>query len=142
MGDAEIGEAFLPLLTDVAVDIGDLEGLLKEVGGDIPLPLEVGGDLRHGGQGADAPSVGAIAPGGVILAVGMDPDGEAQQQAAQDHQVVRQIVEHCVPERIAAADGVEIGVAYGAAHSQEHGHQQPGPADMAAGEDSVEQAEE
>ena len=142
MGDAEIGQALLALLADVTVDVGDLKGLLEEVGGDVPLPLEVGGNLRHGGQGADAPAVGAVAPGGVILAIGMDPDSEAQQQAAQEDQVIRQVHQHSVGDGLAAAISHKAGVSHGAAGSQEHGDQQPGPADASAGEDGVQQTEE
>ena len=69
MGNAKVLQTFPPLLTDVTIHMGDLKGLLKEVGADISLPLEIGGDLRHGCQGANPAAILPVTPGGMVLAV-------------------------------------------------------------------------
>ena len=90
MGDAKIAEAFPALLADVAVHLADLEGFFKEIGADVPLPLEVGCDLGHGVQRADPAAVDAVTPGGMVLSVGMDTDGKDQDQHTQKQQNIRQ----------------------------------------------------
>ena len=154
MGDAEVRQAFPALLTDVAVDIGDLEGLFKEVGADVSLPLEIGSDLCHGCQGADLAAVFPVAPGGMVLAVGGYPDRKGQQEATDKQQVLRQespegFLSHlrrqfrdetdtvfCVEQRLL------MTVCRCGNGQQEQQCQQPGKTDTAAGDDGVENAVE
>ena len=49
MGQAEIGQTFPPLLTDVAVEIADLKSFREVVGGSIPGHHDVRNHLGHRG---------------------------------------------------------------------------------------------
>ena len=97
MGNAEVGQTLTALLTDIAVNIGDLEGFLEQVGADISLPLEVGGDLRHGRKGADFSAVNSVAPCGVILSGGIGSDSEDHQQHTEQGKNVRYSVHKAGP---------------------------------------------
>ena len=90
MGDAEAGQTLPALAADVAVNVSDLQRIFKEIGRAVPGDHDVGGNLRHGGQGAQTASVGAVAPCGVVLVHRMHPDAEKKDQHSQNHEKVRQ----------------------------------------------------
>ena len=90
MGDAEAGQTLPAFAADVAVNVSDLQRIFKEIGRGVPGDHDVGGNLRHGGQGAQTASVGAVAPCGVVLVHRMHPDAEKKDQHSQNHEKVRQ----------------------------------------------------
>ena len=89
MGNAEAGQTLPPLLTDVAVNLTDLDGIGKQIVRGVPGDHDVGGNLSHGRQGADSSSIGSIAPGGVIFLGRMDPDGKTCENYAGQCQKIR-----------------------------------------------------
>ena len=90
MGQTKVGQTFFALLTNVTLHMGDLKGLVKQIGAGIALYLEVGGDLGHGSQGTDTTAVYPVAPGGMIFITGVDTDGEYRSDQTQCHQCVGQ----------------------------------------------------
>ena len=91
VGDAEVLQTFPALLADVAVHMGDLKSLRKQVGAGVALHLEIGGDGRHGRQGADLAAVDAVAPGAVVLAIVVDADAEDHNCCGNQEQGVGQV---------------------------------------------------
>ena len=89
MGNAEAGQTLPPLLTDVAVDLADLDGIGEQIVRGVPGDHDVGGNLSHGGQGADSSAIGPIAPGRVILLGRMNPDGKTCENNTGQRQKIR-----------------------------------------------------
>ena len=129
MHDAEVGQAFLPLCPDVAFHVGDLNAVLKQIGGILALHHNIGGHLSHGRQRPDPAAVLAIAPGGVIQAVGMDMKTQNHKQQTQGQQGIGDL------QRILLMQ-IPLG-------AQRHDHdrqQQPGHRQLAAGDQGVHEA--
>ena len=133
MHDAEARQPLPALLADVAVHIGDLKGLLKEVGGAVAVDHNVGGHLVGRGQGADAPPVYPVTPGGVVFSRRVDADGEDQHGCPQKEQRVGQQPDDGGP--ILQENGLPVIVEDGGQGKEHYGEQQPRPVQPCAGGD-------
>ena len=108
MGNAEICQPFPALPANVAVNLADLEGILKEVGGGVAGDHDVRGDLCHGGQGADSPAVYPVTPGAVVFARGVNPYGNTDEKNTCQRQKVREAVPHAENIPLQEAPPVEV----------------------------------
>ena len=129
MGDTKVGIALSALLTNIAVDVSDLKGFLKQVGAGVALYLEIGGDLCHGGDGTNFSAILTVTPGGMVLTVGVDADSKHDDEKTQSHQSVRQN-----EEVITCQQGSAIDVSKGSQREQICQQQQPGSATLAGGD--------
>ena len=128
----EIGQAFPALIADIALGSGDLEMLLKEVGGAVPVDHDVGNDHIGRRKAPQPPPVYPVSPGGVILSRGGDTNGEDQQCAARKQQSIGQQLQHRVP--IPLKNGLTVKVVDTGQRQQHNGEQKPHPVDPLAGD--------
>ena len=124
MENTEVRHSFLPLLADVAVKDRDFKGVREQVGCTVPVDHQVGGYLIHRGHGTDPAAIGAVAPDGMILSVRMYPDGEHHDCRAQEHQHVRQQIQH--RGGITCQQGRAMEVERNCQGNKLHRQQQPG----------------
>ena len=94
MGDAEVGQTFPALLTDIALNIRNFKGILKQIGAGVALNLEVGSDLCHGCKGADFSAIDAVTPCGMVGAVCVNTQCENHKENTQQHQKIRKHRKH------------------------------------------------
>ena len=90
MGQAETGKTFPALLTDIAVDVGDLKGFFKAVGGVVAFYHDVGRNLAHGRQSTQTAAIAAVAPGTVVFPRRIGFQRKDLQLNTQKHQHIRQ----------------------------------------------------
>ena len=99
MGEAKVGHPLPPLLADVPLRRRDFQGVVEEVGGGVPGHHNVRRYLGHGVQGPQTAAVGAVAPGGVVFAVALNPGCKNTQNEAQQEQAVRRQIQHPVQHK-------------------------------------------
>ena len=136
MGQAEVGQALPALFADVGLQLGDLQLVEDKIAGGGPVHHDVRHHHRHGRDGADPAAVAPVAPGGVIGPVQMGPDGQGRQQAAQEHQKVRQHPE--IEGPLARQQRRPAVIAQDGHRRQEHQRHHAHGADMARGQQLVE----
>ena len=129
MGQTKVAQTFSALLPDVTLNVGDLKGFLEKVGASVALHLEISGDLGHRCQSTDLPSVAAVAPGGMVLTGGMDTDCKHREDAAGDHQNIRQQIGVVPAEKNRACQIQLTGK-----RETEQGQKQPCVGNLAAGD--------
>ena len=89
MHDSKIRETLSALLPDVVVQIGNLKGFFKGIGGSVAFHHDVGGNHIHGRQRSDSASVASVTPASVVFSRRVNPNGEANHQRTGKHQQIR-----------------------------------------------------
>ena len=89
MHDPKIRKALSALLPDVVIQIGNLKGFFKGIGGGIAFHHDVGGNHIHGRQGSDSASVASVPPASVVFSRRVNPNGKTNQQRTGKRQQIR-----------------------------------------------------
>ena len=136
MDQSEAYKTLFPLLADVPLHIGDFKGGFKLVVRLVPIHHDVRNNLVQRRLGADAPSVGAVTPGGMPLPHRMGLGCKDDEQQAQGHQGVRQhglvISQEIIGEGTGkqsavfhSQQGAAVQIGNGTDGNHQNGNQQP-----------------